>query len=154
VRRKPNKAFASKEGSKMKPKFTLIAVLALGVLVCGTTASPVFAASAGSAQYAPEEEEQHFCEESGEVETENGCEPPYEEEQEHVCEEGESSSGGSESGSGSSVGENCEHPAPPQPPTHLPYTGFPVAPALLVGVGLLGAGLMMRRRLGSGGGFA
>lgn len=135
----------------MKPRLVLIAALALGVLACGTTASPVFAASAGSAQYAPEEEEQHFCEESGGVETENGCEHPQEEEREYSCAEAESGSGGSEAGSGS--GENCAHPAP-QPPTHLPYTGFPVAPALLVGVGLLGAGLMMRRRLGSGGGLA
>jgi len=149
------------KGSPMKPRLTLIVVLALGLLVGGTVATSAFAASAGSAQYAPEEEEEHFCTEeeggsgsgSGSGGSESGCE--HEEEREHVCEENESGNG-SGSGSGSeesSSGENCEHPAP-EPPQNLPYTGFPVVPALLVGLGLLGTGVAMRRRLGSGGGFA
>lgn len=142
----------------MKPRLALIAVLALGVLVCGSTATPAFAASAGSAQYAPEEEESHFCEESGGVETANGCvheeerppEPAPAPEPEPTCEENESGSGSNSSSSESGSDERCKHAAP----THLPYTGFPVAPALLVGVGLLGSGILLRRRLHSGGGFA
>jgi hypothetical protein len=152
--RRSNKALAKKKGSSMKPKLTLIAVLALGILVGGTAATSAFAASAGSAQYAPEEEESHFCEESGGVETANGCEH----EEEEVCDE---SSSGSDYGSGEASGsgsENCQHAEPVEegttPSGKLPYTGFPVAPALLVGLGLLGAGVAMRRHLHSGSDFA
>jgi hypothetical protein len=147
--RRSNKALAKKKGSSMKPRLTLIAVLALGILIGGTAATSAFAASAGSAQYAPEEEESHFCtEEEGGGTSGSGCEH----EEERTCEEsGSGEAGGSEP-------ENCLHPEPVEegttPSGKLPFTGFPVAPALLVGLGLLGAGVAMRRRLHSGGGFA
>lgn len=132
----------------MNSRLTLIAILAMGMLMGGTTAA-LAADSAGSAQYAPEEEERHFCEESGGVEGANGCE--------HPCEESSSGSAGSTG----SAGENCEHqetePQEAEGTTSegkLPFTGFPVAPALIVGIGLLGAGVAMRLRLRSGGGLA
>lgn len=141
----------------MKSKLTLIAVLALGLLAfAGTATSFAADGSAGSAQYAPEEENS-LCTENGGVEGANGCEYP--------CVEADGSEG--EIGA-SSPGEPCEHqetetqesesqapaPAPPAPPTALPYTGFPVVPALLVGLGLLGLGVTMRLRLRSGSGLA
>ncbi len=137
----------------MKPKLSLIAVLALGLLIGGSLATSAFAASAGSAQYAPEEEER-FCteEEGGSGSGSGGSESGCEHEEEEVCEESGSGSGSGSEESGSGSGENCA--PPPQPPSNLPYTGFPVVPALLVGLGLLGTGVAMRRRLGSGGGFA
>jgi hypothetical protein len=149
--RRSNKALAKKKGSSMKLKLTLIAVLALGVFAGGTTATTALAASAGSAQYAPEEEESHFCtEEGGSSGSESGCE--HEEEQ--VCEE--SGSGSAEAGSSGS--ESCAHESAAEegttPSGKLPFTGFPVAPALLVGIGLLGAGVAMRLRLRSGSDFA
>ncbi|HSK50903.1 MAG TPA: hypothetical protein VK889_10485 [Solirubrobacterales bacterium] len=135
----------------MKPRLALIVVLALGVLVGGTAATPAFAASAGNAQYAPDEETS-LCVENGGVEGANGCEYP--------CVEADGSPGDT---SASSPGQPCEHqeaqsspppPAPPAPPAELPYTGFPVVPALLVGLGLLGLGMTMRLRMRSGSGLA
>ena len=128
----------------MKSKLALIAVLALGILVGGTSVALAANGSAGSAQYAPEEDDSEFCVEegSGSAGSGNGCEPP-------CVEEGSGSAGESgESPSGS--GEDCVYnPPPPQPPApaqNLPYTGFSAIPMLLIGAGLLGGGLLIRRR--------
>lgn len=130
----------------MKSKLALIAVLALGILVGGTSVALAANGSAGSAQYAPEEDDSEFCVEegggsgSGGSESGNGCEHPCVEEGSGSAEE----SGESPSGSG----EECVYnPPPPQPPaSNLPYTGFSAIPMLLIGAGLLGGGLLIRRR--------
>jgi hypothetical protein len=135
----------------MKSRLMLIAVLALGVFMAGTTTSLAAGGSAGSAQYAPEEES-NFCEESGGVQQGHGCEYP--------CEENGSGAADGAYGSAEEAAENCEHqevqPAASEPPapTALPYTGLPLVPTLLVGLGLFGVGALMRLRLRSGDNFA
>lgn len=134
----------------MKSKLALLAVLALGILVGGTSVALAANGSAGSAQYAPEEDDSELCVEEGsgsagsETGSGNGCEHPCVEEGAGSADEsGESSSGS---------GEDCVYnPPPPQPPAaqNLPYTGFSAIPMLLIGAGLLGGGLLIRRRFSS-----
>jgi hypothetical protein len=143
----------------MKSRLTLIAILALGLLMCGSGASLAASGSAGSAQYSPEEES-HFCEENGGVEGAGGCEYPCVEEDGSTGEVGESSPGQpcehQEAQAEQSESQESETPAPaPAPPESgtgsgsLPYTGFPTVPVLIVGLGLLGGGVAMRMRLRS-----
>lgn len=136
----------------MKSKLALIAVLALGILVGGTGVALAANGSAGTAQYAPEEDDNEFCVEegsgsgSGGNESGNGCE--------HPCVEQGSGSAGESGESPSGSNENCVYnPPPPQPPApaqNLPYTGFSAIPMLLIGAGLLGGGLLIRRRSSRG----
>lgn len=144
------------KGTFMKSRFALLVILSLGVLACGaggTLAASAVAASgsAGSAQYEPDEHE--FCEEGGSGGGENGCEEPCEESGggsagagqyepgcSHPCDESESGAASAQLGE---HGEGCAHK-----PASLPFTGFPAIPVLIVGLGLLGAGLAMRMRSG------
>jgi hypothetical protein len=141
--------FARKKGSFMKSRVALVAVLALGVFMSGTGATLAVSGfanngSASSAQY-PQEE--------------NGGKKPH-----HIV-EAENSSGsectGGNGGNGSN--KNCEEgttePVEAQVETQaveqvavtgssssLPFTGFLAVPVLIVGLGLLGAGVAMRVR--------
>jgi hypothetical protein len=144
--RSSNKLLGKQKGTLMKSRLALLTMLTLGVFMLGTGAtvavSSAASGSAGSAQYEPEEHE--FCEETGGSESGSGCN--------HPCEENGSGSAG-ESGSGGAKG--CIHPEPEESSGGtLPYTGFPVVPALLVGLGLLGGGVAMRVRMRSGGNLA
>jgi hypothetical protein len=128
---------ARKKGSFMKSRVALVAILALGVLMSGTGASLAVSGfanngSASSAQY-PEDHKQS---------------KPH-----HIV-EAANSSGGSCS-QGTSASENCNTPAPVETQavrqvavtsssSSLPFTGFLAVPVLIVGLGLLGAGVAMR----------
>jgi hypothetical protein len=146
--------FGKTKGTLMKSRLAVVMVLALGIFMCGTGAS--FAASgssgsgsAGSAQY-PEENENSLCGENGSGSSGSagseaaGCE--------HPCEEAAS---GSEQAAqnGSGGNQNCAHPSQQVSSGggggSLPYTGFLAVPVLLIGVGLLGAGVAMRFRVRS-----
>jgi hypothetical protein len=162
-----NKLLGKQKGTLMKSRLALLTILTLGVFMLGTGAtvavSSAASGSAGSAQYEPDEHE--FCEETGGSEGAGaeGCDHPCEESGsgsagesgdgcDHPCEENGSGSAG-ESGSGEAKG--CIHPEPEESTGGtLPYTGFPVVPALLVGLGLLGGGVAMRVRMRSGGNLA
>jgi hypothetical protein len=153
VARQPNGLIARKKGTFMKSRLALISVLALGVFMSGTGATLAVSGisssgSASSAQYPPEEHEK----------------------EEHLCENGSGSGNGSESGSnGSGCNHESEHCGPVSSGGNgeacetqevrqvesssggsLPFTGFLAIPVLIVGVGLLGAGVAMRMRMRSG----
>jgi hypothetical protein len=149
--------FAKKKGSFMKSRVALVAVLALGVFMSGTGATLAVSGfadngSASSAQY-PQEHN-------------NGKKP-------HHVVEGTSASGnectdknGGNAGAGDNgSGKNCNEPASSTEPVEaqvetqaveqvaatgssssLPFTGFLAVPVLIVGLGLLGAGVAMRVR--------
>jgi len=148
--------FAKKKGSFMKSRVALVAVLALGVFMSGTGATLAVSGfadngSASSAQY-PQEE--------------NGGKKPH-----HIVEaekgSGSECTGGSGGNSGANGGngsnKNCNEPAPEPAEVQvetqaveqvaatgssssLPFTGFLAVPVLIVGLGLLGAGVAMRVR--------
>jgi hypothetical protein len=152
--------FAIKKGSFMKSRVALVAVLALGVFMSGTGATLAVSGfadngSASSAQY-PQEH--------------NGGKKPH-----HIVEAENSSGGectgnnGGNSGAGANGGngsnKNCNESTPAPEPAEvqvetqaveqvaatgssssLPFTGFLAVPVLLVGLGLLGAGVAMRVR--------
>jgi hypothetical protein len=128
----------------MKSRVALVAVLALGVFMSGTGASLAVSGfantgSASSAQY-----------------------PSSEKHKPHHIVEAANSSGnacaenGNSSGSGS--GSNCTEPevqaveqvAVQSSSSSLPFTGFLAIPVLIVGLGLLGAGVVMRLRVRRG----
>lgn len=139
----------------MKSRLALIVVLALGVFMSGTGATLAVngiasSGSASSAQY-PEEER-------------SGTEHAFEEHH-NECVNGHGGSGncshycnGANSCSnitgceGTSTG-SCAQPAE-QVATggggSLPFTGFLAIPVLIIGLGLLGAGVAMRLRMRSG----
>ena len=143
---------ARKKGNFMKSRVALVAVLALGIFMSGTGATLAVSGfadngSASSAQYPGN----HHHKNKGH----------------HVVEaasaEGNNCSGGSMGGSnGSSGSGNCAEPAASVQPTvetqavrqvavngsgsSLPFTGFVAIPVLIVGLGLLGAGVAMRMR--------
>jgi hypothetical protein len=146
--------FARKKGSFMKSRVALVAVLALGVFMSGTGATLAVSGfanngSASSAQYP----------------NENPNKP-------HHIVEGKNSSGsectgdtgnGGNSGAGGNGSKNCNEPET-QPveaevetqaveqaavtgsSSSLPFTGFVAIPVLIIGLGLLGAGVAMRVR--------
>jgi hypothetical protein len=134
--------FARKKGSLMKSRVALVAVLALGVFMSGTGATLAVSGfadngSASSAQY-PNSEPNHKAH--------------------HVVEgtndESSECTSGSGGNSGSSSGSNCteveaatvEQVAVTSSGSSLPFTGFVAIPVLIVGLGLLGAGVAMRLR--------
>ena len=146
--------FARKKGSFMKSRVALVAVLALGVFMSGTGATLAVSGfakdgSASSAQY-PQEE--------------NGGKKPH-----HVV-EAENSSGsectGNNGAGGNGSDKNCNEGTTPAPEpaevqvetqaveqvaatgssSSLPFTGFLAVPVLIVGLGLLAAGVAMRVR--------
>jgi len=128
----------------MKSRLALVVVVALGVFMSGTGATLAVSGmsgsgSASSAQYPPEE---HFCTENGSGSgSGNGSDSCNEVEH---C--GSVASGGN--------GESCEPQVFRQEETSsggsLPFTGFMAIPVLIVGLGLLGAGVAMRLRMRSG----
>lgn len=143
--------FARKRGSFMKSRVALVAVLALGVFMSGTGATLAVSGfadngSASSAQY-PQEHHNN--------------EKPH-----HIV-EGTSASGDEcANGNGNSAAagnesSNCSEPAPAEAQVEtqaveqvavtgssssLPFTGFLAVPVLIVGLGLLAAGVAMRVR--------
>lgn len=140
-RRSPG-PIARKKGTFMKSRLAVVLVLTLGVFMSGTGATLAVSGtsssgSASSAQY-PEPAEEHSIE----------------------CVEGTSGTGaagteGSETGA-QSGGENCETQEVRQVATSggdsggsLPFTGFLAVPVLIIGLGLLGAGVAMRLRMRS-----
>jgi hypothetical protein len=143
---------ARKKGNFMKSRVALVAVLALGVFMSGTGATLAVSGfadngSASSAQY-PQEN--------------NGGKKPH-----HIVEGANTSGGECSGGNGGNAGAggngsgNCEHSAPAAEQVEtqaveqvavtgssssLPFTGFLAVPVLIVGLGLLGAGVAMRIR--------
>jgi hypothetical protein len=152
--------FARQKGSFMKSRVALVAVLALGVFMSGTGATLAVSGfadngSASSAQY-PQEE--------------HGGKKPH-----HIVEAENSSgskcangNGGNSGAGGNGSGKNCVEAAttssePPAPvaqvetqaveqvaatgsSSSLPFTGFVAVPVLIIGLGLLAAGVAMRIR--------
>jgi cobalamin biosynthesis Mg chelatase CobN len=148
---------ARKKGNLMKSRVALVAVLALGVFMSGTGATLAVSGfandgSASSAQY--QKTNNHSSKGHHVVEaakTSGGSN----------CAEGTSGAGagGNSANSGS---KNCTEPAAVEPAaveaqaveqvavngssSSLPFTGFLAIPVLIVGLGLLGAGVAMRVR--------
>jgi hypothetical protein len=118
----------ARKGAFMKSRVALVLVLALGVFMSGTGATLAVtglaqSGSASSAQY-PSQKEHHTtlgANESGSDESTPAVEPVVEEEAAQPVRQVASSSGGT-----------------------LPFTGFLAIPVLIIGVGLLGAGVAMR----------
>lgn len=146
--------FARKKGSFMKSRVALVAVLALGVFMSGTGATLAVSGfanngSASSAQYPNENPKKphHIVE----AKNESGAE----------C-TGNGGNGGN-SGAGGNGGNKCagsnaepvetavetqavEQVAVTGSSSSLPFTGFVAIPVLIIGLGLLGAGVAMRVR--------
>ncbi len=149
----------NKKGTFMKSRLAVVMVLALGMLMSGTGAALAVSGSsgsgsAGSAQY-PEENENSICGKNGSGGP--GCEHRCEEGANgvnsagcsHKCDEG---TAGSEAAAQNNA--NCNEQGTSQASNgggggSLPYTGFLTIPVLLIGIGLLGAGVAMRLRLRS-----
>lgn len=134
----------------MKSRVALVAVLALGVFMSGTGATLAVSGfantgSASTAQYGPENNK-----------------PKHHHVVEAAQGESESCTSGSGSGANAGAGENCEEPAPAVETQavqqvaatssggSLPFTGFVAIPVLIVGLGLLAAGVAMRMRVRKG----
>jgi hypothetical protein len=150
--------FARKKGSFMKSRVALVAVLALGVFMSGTGATLAVSGfadngSASSAQYPANnqhKEKGHHVVEAATGEGTNGCT--------------EGSSGATNGTSGANG--NCAEPAAATEPavetqavqqvavngsgSSLPFTGFVAIPVLIIGLGLLGAGVAMLLRVRRG----
>jgi hypothetical protein len=123
-------------GAFMKSRVALVLVLALGVFMSGTGATLAVtglaqSGSASSAQYPSNNNGKHATlgvHESGKSEgTPAATEPVVEEEAAQPVRQVATSSGST-----------------------LPFTGFLAIPVLIIGVGLLGAGVAMRMRNRSG----
>lgn len=141
----------------MKSRVTLVAVLALGVFMSGTGATLAVSGfadsgSASSAQY---------------QKTNNHSTKGH-----HVVEAADSEGGSNKCTEGSSAGmgngsKYCTEPTASLEPaaaeaqaveqvaytgssSSLPFTGFLAIPVLLIGLGLLGAGVAMRTRIRRG----
>jgi hypothetical protein len=134
--RKSPSAFAKKKGNLMKSRVAVMMVLALGIFMSGTGATLAVSGLAGSgsaseAQYPDERPE-------GENNTLG------------VDREGGNGSGGQEP-AGAVAGEtqSFRQVASTGSSGSLPFTGFLAIPVLIVGLGLLGAGVAMRIRNGS-----
>lgn len=128
--------FARRKGSFMKSRVALVAVLALGVFMSGTGATLAVSGfadsgSASSAQY-PQEQD--------------GKNRP------HQLVEGVSASGGDSNAPAPKPAEArvetqaVEQVAVTGSSSSLPFTGFLAVPVLIVGLGLLAAGVAMRVR--------
>jgi hypothetical protein len=150
---------ALKKGNFMKSRVALVAVLALGVFMSGTGATLAVSGfadngSASTAQYPgnnQHENKGHHVVEAAHAEGKNGCT--------------KGSSGGSNGSNGTSnMSGNCAEPSATTTEavpvetqavqqvavtgsgSSLPFTGFAAIPVLIVGLGLLGAGVAMRIR--------
>jgi hypothetical protein len=160
---------ARKKGSLMKSRVALVAVLALGVFMSGTGATLAVSGfantgSASSVQYGGSNKHSHKGHHVVEgAHTSGGT---------NKCDEGSSGSNGNGNGEGGNgnSGKNCAdsanepavvetEPAPTAveaqaveqvavtgSSSSLPFTGFLAIPVLIVGLGLLGAGVAMRTR--------
>jgi hypothetical protein len=147
---------ARKKGNFMKSRVALVAVLALGVFMSGTGATLAVSGfantgSASSAQYPGEKTHKpHHIVEAADA---SG----------HECTTG---GGGNSAASGNGSGK-CAEPVEAAVETQavqqvavtgsgssLPFTGFLAVPVLIVGLGLLGAGVAMRLRSRRGGNIA
>jgi hypothetical protein len=149
-----------KKGTFMKSRLALVLVLALGVFVSGTGATLAISGtsgsgSAGSAQYPQtcHEEEQTGAKVKGSCEPSKTCH-----EEETAGERSAGSCGGEtchgEEASGKRAQGSCDTQGTRQASSgggggSLPFTGFLAIPVLIVGVGLLGAGVAMRLRMRS-----
>ncbi len=135
---------ARKKGNFMKSRVALVAVLALGVFMSGTGATLAVSGfantgSAGSAQYP--QNHKHNGNHVVQAADGNGGE----------CSSGSSgsSSGSGNCGEGEVAGveaQAVEQTAVTGSSSSLPFTGFAAIPVLIVGLGLLGAGVAMRFR--------
>jgi hypothetical protein len=139
---------ARKKGSFMKSRVALVAVLALGVFMSGTGATLAVSGfantgSASSAQYPQENPKKpHHIVEAADAAGNETC----------------SDSSGTGASSGSGTGSNCtevetqavEQVAVTGTGSSLPFTGFVAIPVLIIGLGLLGAGVAMRMRVRRG----
>jgi hypothetical protein len=151
--------FARKKGSFMKSRVALVAVLALGVFMSGTGATLAVSGfaengSASSAQYPQEHNGGKKPHHIVEAENSSGSE----------CTGGNGGNSGANGGNGrNGSNKNCAEstPAPAEvqvetqaveqvaatgSSSSLPFTGFLAVPVLIVGLGLLGAGVAMRVR--------
>ncbi len=137
TRRSPS-LFAKKKGSFMKSRVAVLLVISLGVFMSGTGATLAVSGlsssgSASSAQYpVPDHHSKNGADTLAATESHD--------------------SGPGDSGSAPSAAAQTQ--AVRQVATtgsgSLPFTGFLAIPVLIVGVGLLGAGVAMRLRLRSG----
>ncbi len=137
--------FARKKGSFMKSRVALVCVLALGVFMSGTGATLAVSGfansgSAGSTQYPSNTHHQKQGHHVVEAADSNGC---------------TNGSSGNGAGNGSNCAENeveavdaaaVEQTAVTGSESSLPFTGFAAIPVLIIGLGLLGAGVAMRFR--------
>jgi hypothetical protein len=145
--RKSPGPIARKKGNFMKSRLALVLVLALGVFVSGTGATLALSgsSSSGSASSAQYPETCHEEEASGKRE-QGSCSP------ERTCHEEEAANERSP-GSCSNVPQETRQISSGGGGS-LPFTGFLAIPVLIVGIGLLGAGVAMRLRMRSGAGRA
>ena len=148
VERRPQTRFSLKKGSFMKSRVALVLVLALGVFMSGTGATLAVSGLAGSgsassAQYPEEHGERSFCESGSgnSASSGSGCN------QSHECTETASEA---ENGTGTQHCAQVTRQISSGGGGSLPFTGFLAIPVLIVGVGLLGAGVAMRLRMRSG----
>jgi hypothetical protein len=134
--RRSQSAFAKKKGTLMKSRVAVTMVLALGVFMSGTGATLAVSGLAGSGS-------------ASSVQYPDNANQP----QNVLAEE---CVGGVNTVTGESCGEQpvAETQAVRQVASSgggsLPFTGFVAIPVLIVGVGLLGAGVAMRLRMRSG----
>jgi hypothetical protein len=127
-RREPG-LLVKKKGNFMKSRVALVAVLALGVFMSGTGATLAVSGfanngSASSTQYAPPSKHHHVVVEA--ATGEGGTQEPAPAVETQAVQQVAATS---ESGSS------------------LPFTGFLAVPVLIVGLGLLAAGVAMRMRV-------
>jgi hypothetical protein len=150
---------ASRKGNLMKSRVALVAVLALGVFMSGTGATLAVSGfaengSASSAQYPANH--QHNSKGHHVVEAATGA---------GGCASGGSNGSNGSNGSSSSSGNCTEGVTTESVPVEtqavqqvavngsgssLPFTGFVAIPVLIIGLGLLGAGVAMRMRVRRG----
>lgn len=135
---------ARKKGNFMKSRVALVAVLALGVFMSGTGATLAVSgfANTGSASSAQYPGNQHHGNKGH-----------------HVVEAATGEGGSANCASGTGAGceeaavetEAVRQTAVTSSGSSLPFTGFLAVPVLIVGLGLLGAGVAMRMRVRRGG---
>ncbi|HEX4753926.1 MAG TPA: hypothetical protein VH268_13600 [Solirubrobacterales bacterium] len=128
-RREPG-LLTRKKGNFMKSRVALIAVLALGVFMSGTGATLAVSGfantgSASSTQYAPPTKHNHH----------------------HVVEAAAGEGGTQEAAPAVETQAVQQVAATSESGSSLPFTGFLAVPVLIVGLGLLGAGVAMRMRV-------
>lgn len=131
AQRKPPSLFTRKKGILMKSRLAVTTVLALGLLMSGTGATLAVSGlsdsgSAGSAQY-----------------PNNNSVPDS-----VLGTQDEGSAGDTSPTAGDTSPVQATRQVSSGDDGSLPFTGFLAIPVLIGGVGMLGAGIAMRRRLG------